>query len=80
MPNRQPRETLTIDAGALVTTLVQDGNYCGPTPVVPVTVAFVLDDGGRVVASPFSPTDGTVPPCLGPADSAGTIEMQPWAT
>ena len=73
-------EVLTIDAGALVTTLVQAGNYCGPAPEVPVTVAFVLNDAGRVVASPFSPTDGTVPPCLGPPGSAGTIEMQPWAT
>jgi len=72
-------DTLTVPAGATLTTLVQDGNYCGPAPVAPVTVAFVLADGGRIVATPLSPTDATVPPCLGAAGSAGDIEMQPWA-
>jgi hypothetical protein len=74
-----PAAVLTLAPNDLVTTLVQTGNYCGPTPASPVTVAFVLDGGGRVVATPFSPTDVTLPPCLGPAGSAGTIEMQPWA-
>jgi hypothetical protein len=77
--NPPPSDDLTIAPGELVTTLVQAGNYCGPTPEAPVSVAFVLSDGGRVVASPVSPTDATVPPCLGAAGSAGTIEMQPWA-
>jgi uncharacterized protein DUF4232 len=70
-------EGLTLAPGDVVTTLVQDGNYCGPTPDAPVTVAFDLGDGTRIVAAPFSATDATVPPCLG-AGSAGTIEMQPW--
>ncbi|MEA2609734.1 MAG: hypothetical protein QOJ75_1977 [Chloroflexota bacterium] len=72
-------DTLTLAGGAILTTLVQDGNYCGPAPVAPVTVAFVLADGGRIVATPLSPTDATVPPCLGAAGSAGDIEMHPWA-
>jgi hypothetical protein len=73
-------DTLTISPGDVLTTLVQDDNYCGPDAVAPVTVAFVLPEGkGRFVATPFSPTDlGGVPPCLG-AGSAGIIEMQPWA-
>jgi hypothetical protein len=71
-------DVLTIAPGQPVTTLVQAGNYCGPTPEPPVSVAFVTSAGGRVVASPYSPTDGTVPPCLG-AGAAATIEMQPWA-
>ena len=62
---------LTIAPGDVVTTLVQAGNYCGPAPEAPVSVAFVLRDGGRFVASPFSPTDATVPPCLGAADRPG---------
>lgn len=70
---------LTIDPGTVLTSLVQDGNYCGPAPVAPVTVAFVQSDGSRIVATPFSPTDATVPPCLGSAGSAGDISMQPWA-
>ncbi len=70
---------LTVDPGRTLKTLVQDGDYCGSTPVAPVTVAFVLDGGGRIVAAPFSPTDATVPPCLSSPGSAGDIEMQPWA-
>jgi hypothetical protein len=70
---------LTVAPGAILKTLVQDGNYCGPAPVAPVSVAFVLSNGGRIVATPFSPTDVTLPPCNGGPGSAGTIEMQPWA-
>lgn len=70
---------LTVAAGGVLQTLVQDGNYCGPAPVAPVSVAFVLRDGGTVVANPLSPTDATLPPCNGAPGSAGTIEMQPWA-
>lgn len=76
--NAPPSDVLTIAPGELVTGLVQAGNYCGPTPEAPVTVAFVFGDGRRVMASPVSPSDATVPPCLGAAGSAGTIEMQPW--
>ncbi len=71
--------SLTVVPGGLLKTLVQDGNYCGPAPVAPVTVAFVLTGGGRIVATPFSPTDATLPPCNGAPGSAGDIEMQPWA-
>jgi hypothetical protein len=72
---------LSFNPGDTLTTLVQDGNYCGPTPVAPVTVAFVLPDGaGRFVASPLSPTDlNGVPPCSSTPGSAGSIEMHPWA-
>lgn len=70
---------LTIDPGGTLTTLVEDGNYCGPAPAAPVSVAFVLSGGARIVATPFSPTDVTLPPCLGAPGSAGSIEMQPWA-
>ena len=71
--------SLTVVPGGRLKTLVQDGNYCGPAPVPPVSVAFVLTGGGRIVATPFSPTDATVPPCNGAPGSAGDIEMQPWA-
>jgi hypothetical protein len=70
---------IELAPGAVLRTLVQAGNYCGPDPAPPVSVAFVLSDGGSIVADPVSPTDVTVPPCLGPSGSAGTIEMQPWA-
>jgi Domain of unknown function (DUF4232) len=76
--NPPPSGVLTIASGELVTTLVQAGNYCGPAPEAPVGVVFVLGDGGRVEANPVSAGDATVPPCLGAAGSAGTIEMQPW--
>jgi hypothetical protein len=72
---------LTVGPGGVLTTLVQDGNYCGPAPVAPVTVAFVFPGGlGRIVATPLSAADTSgVPPCLGSPGSPGDIEMQPWA-
>ena len=73
-----PDPLLTVGPGGLLTTMVQDGNYCGPAPAAPVTVAFVLSNGSRVVATPFSPTDATVPPCNGPG-MPSDISMQPWA-
>jgi hypothetical protein len=69
---------LTVAPGQDLTTLAQDSNYCGPAPTAPVTVAFVLADGRRIVATPFSPTDTTVPPCNGPGQPA-SISMHPWA-
>ncbi len=71
-------EIFTLAPGAVATTLVQTGNYCGPAPVAPVSVAFAMP-AGRIVGAPFSPTDSTLPPCLGAPGSPGTIEMQPWA-
>jgi len=73
-------DVLTLSAGAKVTTAVQDGNYCGPAPIAPVTVAFVLSTGaGRIVATPVTPTDVSgIPPCNGEPGSAGSVEMQPW--
>jgi hypothetical protein len=72
---------VTIAAGATLHTLVQDGNYCGTSPIVPVTVAFVLPEGaGRIVAAPLTPEDTSgIPPCNGPGGPAD-IEMQPWTT
>src|SRR4051794_7905050 len=69
---------VTIAPGDVVTTQVSDTNYCGPAPSPPVTVAFVLSAGDRIVATPFSPTDATVPPCNGPG-SPSSISMHPWA-
>jgi hypothetical protein len=69
---------MSFAPGAVVTTLVQASNYCGPAPVAPVSVAFVVPEG-RTVATPVSPTDQTLPPCNGPG-SPGSIEMHPWAS
>jgi Domain of unknown function (DUF4232) len=73
-------DILSLSPDDTVATLVLDGNYCGPTPVAPVTVAFVLPGGvGRVVAAPLSPTDVEgVPPCSTAPGTAGSIEMHPW--
>jgi hypothetical protein len=77
-PPASPDPILTVGPGGVLKTLVQDGNYCGPAPKAPVSVAFVLANGGRFVATPFSPTDATLPPCNG-AGSPADISMQPWA-
>jgi hypothetical protein len=70
---------IEIGPGDVLHTLVQVGNYCGPDPVAPVTVAFT--QGAAVfVATALSPTDlSGVPPCNGAADSKGVIEMHPWS-
>src|SRR5215210_2067914 len=68
---------VTLKPGDVVSTLVQASNYCGAEPQPPVTVSFVFDDGGRVVASPLSATDAT-PPCMG-SGSPASIEMHPWS-
>lgn len=74
-------EVLVIAPGRTLRTLVQASNYCGPEPVPPVTVAFVLPGGlGRVVAAPPSSADTYgLPPCIGAAGTPGNIEMRPWA-
>jgi hypothetical protein len=69
---------IELAPGGRATTLVEVSNYCGPTAVAPVRVAFVLRDGGRFIAAPPTPTDATVPPCNGPGQPAA-IGMQPWA-
>jgi hypothetical protein len=77
--NAGAAKQLTLAPGKGLGSMAQDSNYCGPTPVAPVTVAIVLADGQRVVGTPLSPTDVTgVPPCNG-AGSPGYIEMQTWA-
>ncbi|MEA2520328.1 MAG: hypothetical protein QOF49_2408 [Chloroflexota bacterium] len=70
--------TIEIRPGDALTTLVKASNDCLPPPTAPVSVAFVLDDGSRLVAAPVSPDDTTTPPCLG-AGQPASIEMQKWA-
>jgi hypothetical protein len=70
--------SLTVPAGGVLKTEILDSNYCGAAPTAPVTVAFVLDDGHKIVAAPLSPTDATVPPCNG-ASQPAQISMKPWA-
>lgn len=71
--------TLLLDAGASVHTQAEAANYCGPDPVAPVSVAFVLSGGDRVVAAPRSSSDTFgVPPCLG-SPAPATMTMHPWA-
>ena len=60
-------------------TLVDVANYCGPDPIGFVTVAFVDDGAGRIVASPLTPTDATIPPCNSAPGTPGDIQMHPWA-
>lgn len=69
--------TLEVQAGETLTTLAQASNDCAPPPTPPVTIAFVLGDGSRVVAAPPTPDDVTTPPCNGPGQP-GAISMQGW--
>ena len=78
-PATSPDVTLT--AGGVLQADLSASNYCGPDPVAPVTVAFVLPGGSvRFVATPLSATDTTgVPPCTGSSGSPGLISMMAWA-
>jgi hypothetical protein len=73
-----PSKAILVNPGDVLRTLVQVGNYCGPAPARWVSVAFLMSNEGLIVASPETPTDVTVPPCLGSGQPA-TIEMQPLA-
>jgi hypothetical protein len=70
--------TMEIRSGKPLTTLVAAGNDCLPPPTSPVSVAFILDDGSRLVAAPLGAGDLTTPPCLGAGEPA-SISMQPWS-
>jgi len=70
---------ITIAPGDVLHTLVQVGNYCGPEPAAPVTVAFT-DHDATFVATALSRTDVSgVPPCNGTAGPKDDIQMQPWS-
>lgn len=70
-----------LAAGASIRTLVQTGNYCGPTAEEPAAVALDFGALGRVLAAPIA-GDGSsgVPPCLGEAGPKDDITLQPWGT
>jgi hypothetical protein len=71
--------TLSIPSNGHLTTMVEVGNYCGPAPVAPVTVAFVLSDGTQIIAAPdiHAGDINGLPPCMGSTQPA-TIQMQAW--
>lgn len=63
--------------GGFVKTLVNDDDYCGSTPALPTTVAFVLPaNAGRLVAA--KGPGGIVPPCASAPGTPGAIEMNGW--
>jgi hypothetical protein len=71
-------ETIEIRPGQPLTTLVGASNDCLPPPTSAVSVAFIVNEGARLVAAPLSTGDMTTPPCLGAGEPA-SISMQPWA-
>lgn len=73
------RAVIQLAAGAVVSTLVDASNGCGPNPVPPVHLTFVLADGRSFDAAPLSPTDATVPPCNSSPGTPGSIAMHPWS-
>ena len=71
---------ITLPPGGSATTLVQVGNYCGPAPVEPVTIAFTMPDGGVFGLAPHQGSGdlGGVPPCNGVDGPKDDIQMQPF--
>ncbi|HJP90205.1 MAG TPA: DUF4232 domain-containing protein [Candidatus Limnocylindrales bacterium] len=74
-------QAVQLAAGASIQTLVQTGNYCGPTAQEPAAVALDFGALGRVVATPLAGDDSSgVPPCLGEAGPKDDITLQPWGS
>ena len=72
-------QPVRLDAGASIHTLVQTGNYCGPTAQEPAAVALDFGVLGRVIAKPVAGDDSSgVPPCMGDAGPSDDITLQPW--
>jgi hypothetical protein len=74
--------SVTVPAGASLSTEVKTGNLCNaPTIVAPIRVAFVMPGTGTEIATTASATDtGGIPSCLGDANvTSGDISMTTWA-
>ena len=69
---------LTLQPGDKLSSEVDVANVCTTTVVPPVTVAYDLGGGRRIVSKPLKSTDSTVPPCNGPGQPA-SIQMKVWA-
>jgi Protein of unknown function (DUF4232) len=69
---------LTLKPGDVLNSQVDVTNVCKTPVVAPVTIAYDLGGGRRVVSKPQSQTDSTVPPCNGPGQPAA-IGQHPWA-
>jgi hypothetical protein len=71
--------SLMVEPNAVVSTMVDTANYCGPDPALPLTVAFGFIDGRHLGVSPdLDPRAlSDAPPCNGPT-MPGEIQMQPF--
>jgi hypothetical protein len=73
--------SITVPAGASLSTQVKTGNLChAATIVAPIRVAFVMPGTGTEIATTASATDtGGIPPCVGDANvTSGDISMTTW--
>jgi Protein of unknown function (DUF4232) len=74
----QATESITLNAGAAASALVDMTNYCGADPSAPLGIRLNLPSDQSIEAYPAAgvrlPIDP--PPCNGP-NAASTIEMQP---
>jgi hypothetical protein len=68
---------LTLQPGDIRTSEVDVANVCTTPVVAPVSIAYDLGGGRRVVSRPLKETDATVPPCNGPGQPA-SIAMKAW--
>ena len=69
--------SVTLAPGAHATTMVSVGNWCGPNPKAPISLAIWVSNGTRIVAEALDPTPLSVPPCNGPS-LPPTITVRPW--
>jgi hypothetical protein len=68
---------LRLQPGDVLNSEVDVANVCTSPVVAPVTIAYDIGGGQRVVSRPQKQTDTTVPPCNGPGQPA-SIAMKAW--
>ncbi len=71
-------DRIELAVGDVVSTAASVSNVCGNPPKAPITIQLDLGPKGVVTARPFSPTDGTVPPCNGPTQPSD-MSIHPWS-
>ncbi len=80
VPRVEPSDpSFEVQPGGVLRTEVQATDYCGPAPVLPISLRFALPaDAGTVIAPPDVgvASELATPPCLG--TSGGRLAMNGW--
>ena len=71
-------QAIEIAAQTGVQTMVQTGNYCGPTAQEPAAIVLTFANLRLIVRPATGDTSSGVPPCMGENGPTDDITIQPW--